>query len=263
MPAGSATAARPGLCSVTYRQMAPRDVVACAADAGLAVVEWGGDRHVPPGDVGTAAEVRALTVEAGLSTSSYGSYFRAGVTDFGEWPAVVRTAVALGAPRVRVWAGVVGSAGAGGEQRDAVVRALREAGRIAADHGVVVATEFHAGTLADSAAATIGLLDEVARPDVRTYWQPPEGMPDAEAVAGLRELGDRVCALHVFSWWPGNHRLRLPARSALWHEVFDVVRSQGRVLDSLLEFVPQDRPDLLREEAAALVAMSALTEEVP
>src|SRR5665647_2180913 len=176
VPVGSAVAARPGLCSVTYRQMAPRDVVACAADAGLAAVEWGGDRHVPPGDVGTAREVRALTVEAGLSTSSYGSYFRAGVTDFGEWPAVVRTAVALGAPRVRVWAGVVGSAGAGGEQRDAVVRALREAGRIAADHGIVVATEFHAGTLADSAAATIGLLDEVARPDVRPrpadrWWQ--------------------------------------------------------------------------------------------
>ena len=40
---------RPGLCSITFRDLSVDDVVALAADAGLAGIEWGADRHVPPG----------------------------------------------------------------------------------------------------------------------------------------------------------------------------------------------------------------------
>ena len=48
---------RPGLCSITFRDLAVDDVVALAAEAGLAGIEWGADRHVPPGsDAGSVAD---------------------------------------------------------------------------------------------------------------------------------------------------------------------------------------------------------------
>ena len=39
---------RPGLCSVTFRELDAERVVELAAEAGLACVEWAGDVHVPP-----------------------------------------------------------------------------------------------------------------------------------------------------------------------------------------------------------------------
>ncbi len=43
------TGIRAGLCSVTFRALPPERIVALAAAAGLDVIEWGGDVHVPPG----------------------------------------------------------------------------------------------------------------------------------------------------------------------------------------------------------------------
>ena len=67
---------RPGLCSVTLRALEPSAVVELAAAAGLEAIEWGGDVHVPPGDVDRAGQVRTLTEGAGLAVASYGSYLR-------------------------------------------------------------------------------------------------------------------------------------------------------------------------------------------
>ncbi len=92
----------PGLCSVTFRQLDPPALLDLAARAGLAAVEWGADVHVPVGDLATARDVAARTADAGLAVASYGSYWRAGPEDVGP---VLATARALGAPRVRVWAG--------------------------------------------------------------------------------------------------------------------------------------------------------------
>lgn len=101
----------PGLVSVTFRKLDVASVVSLAAEAGLTSIEWGADVHVPVGDSGAAAVARKLCAEAGLEISSYGSYYRAD-TDVGEFESVVTTAVALGAPSIRVWAGRVGSDGA-------------------------------------------------------------------------------------------------------------------------------------------------------
>ncbi len=49
---------RAGLVSVTFRQLSPEEIVRVAREAGLTVIEWGGDVHVPPGDSTT----RVLTV---------------------------------------------------------------------------------------------------------------------------------------------------------------------------------------------------------
>ncbi|MFC9244774.1 sugar phosphate isomerase/epimerase family protein [Streptomyces sp. NPDC057136] len=248
----SSTAPRPGLCSVTFRQLPAAEVARRAADAGLELVEWGADIHAPAQEPDTVRAVRDVSDRCGLTSCSYGSYFRAAPGELAGFPALTRAAVLLGAPRMRVWAGGVGSRAASPSERHAVVAGLREAAAIAADHGVELALEFHAKTLTDTVASTVRLLDEVGADNLRTYWQPPLDASDEAALAGLAELVDRVSAVHVFSWWPGNRRLPLAAREDLWARVFDMLDERQLRPDALLEFVPGDDPDVLAREAGTM-----------
>lgn len=244
-------AIRPGLCSVTFRALAPERIVALAARAGLAAIEWGGDRHVPAGDVARAAAVARMTSGEGLAVASYGSYFRSD----GETPieAVLDSAEALGAARVRVWAGSRGSAESSPADRARTVAHLQGAASAAEARGLSLALELHAGTLTDTAASTLRLLDEVDSTALSTYWQPAVGATDDAVLADQRVLAERTSALHVFSWWPGEERRPLRAREALWRRVFSAAASAAAPpRDALLEFVPDDDPELLAGEADAL-----------
>ena len=51
----------PGLVSITFRALAPREIVDLAARARLAGIEWGGDIHVPHGDLQRAGEAGRMT----------------------------------------------------------------------------------------------------------------------------------------------------------------------------------------------------------
>lgn len=242
----TSSVSRVGLCSVTYRALPVGQVVALAEKAGLGLVEWGADVHAPPGNVAALREVRATTEGGGLRTCSYGSYWCAGRDDLSAFAATAAAATALAAGRIRVWAGTEGSVGA--QDRSSVVAALREAAQIAAEQDLQVALEFHPGTLTDTAASTASLLDEVGHDALSTYWQPPIDESDAVALAGLRTIHERVSAVHVFSWWPGWHRLPLAGRESLWREALALVGP----IDLLLEFVPDDDPTLLAGEAHTL-----------
>lgn len=246
------TGIRAGLCSVTFRSLPPERIVALAAAAGLDAIEWGGDVHVPPGDVARAAEVARMTTDAGLAVASYGSYFRAGAEE--SLTAVLDSAAALGADRVRVWAGGHGSAEVSEEERARVTTRLRAAAVEAAARGIGLALEFHGGTLADTAPATRQLLHEVDHPMLSTYWQPTVGAAVPVALEEFRQLSPHVSAAHVFSWWPGTERHPLRSRSALWTRFFAAAATAPRrPRDALLEFVPGDAPALLAGEAAALL----------
>ncbi|MGY3678093.1 sugar phosphate isomerase/epimerase family protein [Streptomyces sp. TE33382] len=254
---------RTGLCSVTFRQLPATEVARRAAEAGLEVVEWGADVHAPPDDTDAVRAVRDASDSYGLDCCSYGSYFRATPGELDAFPAIARAAVLLGAPRVRVWAGGAGSRAAAPRERSETVACLREAARIAADHGLELALEFHTRTLTDTVVSTLRLLDEVGADNLRTYWQPPLDVPDGEALAGLMELGDRVSAVHVFSWWPANHRLPLADREDLWSGVFELLERRSTPVEALLEFVPGDDPDVLTREATTLRRAAALTPGTP
>lgn len=245
------TKIRPGLCSVTFRSLDPSQVVELAADAGLEVIEWGGDVHVPPGDVDRAARVAELTADAGLESCSYGSYFRAGPEE--PLTLILDSAEALGVDRVRVWAGSIGSDEASPEVWNSTISRLRDAADEADARGMGLALEFHSGTLADTAPTTLRLLDEVGSRALSTYWQPTVGAAVDTVLAEYRALAAHTGAAHVFSWWPTHERLPLRARDALWTRFFgEALAAPHPPRDALLEFVPGDDPALLRGEAAAL-----------
>jgi len=244
-----------GLCSVSFRRYPPGKVIELAAHAALTAIEWGADLHVPPDAPPSEAEsVRALGVERGISVASYGSYFRA--SDVEGFLPVLETAQRLQAPRVRVWAGEQSSDMATTSQRRRIGAVLQECATAAAERGVQVGLEFHGGTLTDSVESTERLLDEVDNGNLRTYWQPPVGASDEEAIAGLERLGDRVCAVHAFSWRPDGTRMPLESRATLWRNVLELLETRTVVTDVLLEFVVDDAPKSLIADAAVLRALS-------
>ncbi|GGE98081.1 sugar phosphate isomerase/epimerase family protein [Mycetocola zhadangensis] len=248
----STPSVRPGLCSVSLRESSVDEVLSLAASAGLESIEWGGDVHVPPGDTDTAKSVGERTRAAGLDVASLGSYYRCDLAE--DFSPVLSSAAALGAPRIRVWAGEISSADATPIDREEIATRLDSAASHASEYGIELALEFHNGTLADTAESTLALLSDVASTNVSCYWQPPVDMNDDAALAELSQLAARVSTVHVFSWWPQHERLPLSSRSELWTRALPFTATFPSVTDALLEFLPDDDPALLNREAATLRA---------
>jgi 3-dehydroshikimate dehydratase len=253
LPSTDAHEPRIGMCSVTLRAEAPGAVIERAVAAGLDSIEWGSDVHLPAGDLDLAEAMGRRTREAGLTVCSYGSYvgfpWARGVPE--RFDAVLETAQALGAPRIRVWAGPHGSEAADVDARTRATDDLREMVALAAAAGVEVAVEFHGGTLADTAASTRQLLTDLGGA-ASTYWQPRVGATDDEALGDLAALASDVSTVHVFSWGSSYDRHPLAWRRDLWTRALPRIASSPRITDLLLEFLPADDADLLPTEAAEL-----------
>jgi sugar phosphate isomerase/epimerase len=245
----------PGLVSITFRKLSPAEIIALVRKAGLVGIEWGGDIHVPHGDVGRAREVRAMTQEAGLRVAAYGSYYRAGFSETNGLPfkQVLDSAVELGAPTIRVWPGNKGSAELGAEGRRVVVEDLRRIAGLAAQVGVSISTEFHGGTLTDTNDSAGRLLEEVDHPNLFTCWQPHNGEATDECVAGLRAVAPRLSNVHVFHWWPTSaERHPLAEGEARWAEFWREIGPLAGERFAMLEFVPGDTEEAFLRDAATL-----------
>lgn len=241
-----------GLVSITFRKLSPEEIITLVVQAGLEGIEWGGDVHVPHGDVARARQVRQWTVDAGLAIPSYGSYYRLNAADSPPFAAVLDSAVALGAPVVRVWAGKIGSDQADEAFRQAVVEESRAIADLAQQAGVVVAYEFHGNTLTDTNESALRLLREVDHPNVKVYWQPMRVAAEPYRLDGLRAVLPWLAHLHVFTWDQDGTRLPLAAGQALWQERLDIVRAAGHELTAMIEFVQNDAPQAFLDDATTL-----------
>jgi sugar phosphate isomerase/epimerase len=247
---------RSGLVSITFRKLTPRQVVDASAAAGLAGIEWGGDVHVPLGNLAQAAEVRRMTTDAGLTVAAYGSYYRAGTSEAAglTFESVLETARVLGAPVIRIWAGPKGSEKMDAAARAGIVADSRRIAGLAARAGIVVASEYHGGTLTDTDLSAAAYLAEVGHNNFKTYWQPRVGNDVEEAVASLTLVLPQLAHLHVFHWWPDvAHRLPLSAGTDRWSRYLALAATRPGDGFAMLEFVPNDDPALLPAEAATLI----------
>ncbi|HUX75213.1 MAG TPA: TIM barrel protein [Anaerolineae bacterium] len=242
-----------GLVSITFRKLSPREIVDLVVQAGLAGVEWGGDVHVPHGDLRQARLVRRLTREAGLRIAAYGSYYRVGADGTGPFEPILDTAVELGAPLIRVWAGDRASADADAPFRARVVRETQQAADLAAGAGIAIAYEFHPRTLTDTDESARRLLEDVAHENVGSYWQPPPGASMADNLAGLDAVLPWLRNVHVFTWHrTTGERVPLADGEAGWMRVLRKVASTGRDHFALVEFVRDDAEESFLHDAATL-----------
>ena len=246
-----------GLCSITFRKLTPQQVVDLSAQAGIDGIEWGGDVHAPHGEVKTADEVRRITEDAGIKVSSYGSYYRVVKSkDEGiEFASVLDSAIALGAPIIRVWAGGLGSADADQAYRDAVAEETRAICDMAAAEGIQIATEFHAGTLTDTNESALRLLKDVDHPNLTTYWQPVVFESMEWRLDGLRSVLPWLTYLHVFQWegvGKDRKRLELSEGESDWIQYMKLAAEKEGDRYCLLEFVKGDEPEQFLKDAGAL-----------
>ncbi|MFT7834665.1 TIM barrel protein [Saccharothrix sp. BKS2] len=243
-----------GLASVTFRGRTVEEVVDLAAGAGLGVVEWGADVHVPPGDPVGAARAARLCRERGLTVGTYGSYYKAGDSEPADFDRALAAAGALGAPRIRVWAGVRGSAETGPAEREAITDDLRRCARLAAEGGVAVTVEHHVSSLTDTLDSALRLRRDV--PGLVGHWQPREEPDVRECLADVTALLPGLAAVHAFSWGADGFTERLPLadRADLWRPVLALLAGDGAERHVLLEFVQDDDPDAFRRDAATLLS---------
>ena len=242
---------RAGLVSITFRNKTPREIVALMKRAGLSQVEWGGDVHVPP-DGRSAPEVRRMSADAGLEICAYGSYFRVG-DSMDSLLRCMDAACALGAPLMRIWCGNnVISANLSGGERAEIVDGLLAACDAAKTRNLILAPEFHSGTLTDSLSSTERLLTETACADnLRFYWQPRWDWPAEDALRALALVRPRMAHAHVFSWrHEGSNTIRLPLSEGefLWKRALPLLDGHRM----LLEFVQNDDPNALLRDAETL-----------
>ena len=248
------TVFRPGLCTVTFRQLSPEDVVALAAECGIVGIEWAGDVHVPAGQIDVARHVRSLTEEAGLSVVSYGSYIAPPSDDERAFATVLETAQALGAPNIRIWPGARNrdSATYSSAERRQVAQAIRHMARMADDASVTVSLEYHPGSLTDDLGSAQRLMAEIDDPNVFLYWQPWPGLHLETALEEIRAVGPETSHVHVFAWDREKNRYPLADRRNYWSTVLKAMpetRWRGERF-AMIEFVKGDSPDQFRDDAA-------------
>lgn len=244
-----------GLVSISFRKIPAIELIDIAVENKLRYIEWGGDVHVPHGDLDTAAEIRKQMDKKNLLCAAYGSYYRAGVPEQPDFSGIAETAALLGAPTVRVWAGNVGSEQCSEEQWNDIISDLRRISAIAASRGVSISTEYHRNTITDTNASAMRMLEEISSSNFYTYWQPPVDTSVEYQLEGLKQVLPRLTNVHVFQWGveEGNI-IRLPLADGFeeWKRYFELIKSSERDHVAMLEFIKDDSLEQLKADAATL-----------
>ncbi len=254
------------LTSVTLRSYSAEEVVSILADNNIDAVEWAGDVHVPPGDLETASSVQSLCDKAGITCTSFGSYYQCDEGGPGKGPfqfdlgaeIALETATALGVPAIRVWAGRQGSASATTEYRDEVVRCLAAFCDRAEALGMSVHLEFHRNTLTDTAESALALIEAVARKNLYSYWQPRHGVDVTSNLNDIEVLADHLSHVHVFHWLlqEGDtfavERRPLTEGKERWESYFTALEKLPGERYAMIEFVKEDELKQLAEDVDVL-----------
>lgn len=241
----------PGVVSATFKTLPAEEVIRLAAENHLEAVEWSENAHVMPGDSAGAAALKQVTEAAGLTIAAYGSYYRLGEYEdpAAVFAASLTSASALGAPTIRVWAGVKASADADNEYRARLAKEAAMIAEMATGVNIKVAFEWHKNTLTDTNESAMQLLSDADHPNLYCLWQPTVALTPAQRVEGIRLLGERMVNFHVYSWPDGK---RGPLNAAEWAYYLDAANCGGSHY-ALLEFVRDNTPEQFADDAARLI----------
>jgi sugar phosphate isomerase/epimerase len=253
---------QPGVVSITFRKLTVEQIIELTKSSGLQYIEWGGDLHVPHGDIERARRVGDLTRSAGFEISAYGSYYKVGHSESEglSFQAVLDSAVAIKAQVIRVWAGAKEDQQADDAYRSIIASESRRIAGMAADKDIKVAFEYHMGTLTNTGQSCRDLLEVIDHPNVFVFWQPIYGIGPAGNCEQMQRVKPWIIAVHVFHWWPTSEsRCLLEEGAKNWKRYFDELLEigQSRDLPVMLEFVKDELEDNFRKDATTLIKMLA------
>ena len=250
---------RAGLASVTFRQHEYQDVVKHVKIAGLSCIEWGGDVHAPHDAAEKANLIDAEMCANNLVTSSYGSYYRLGADGEPDiFERVMKVAVNLSAPVIRVWGGVCGSRRLSAEGRESIIKDALRVAEKAKQANIKIALEYHQDTITDTVKSALDFMEEArgrGGDNIYLYWQPNQNVQFLANKDALVDICPYLANIHVFAW-EGSMRLPLRAHSDRWAGYINIIREHsGAEHDFLLEFVKGDSADQMAEDAEVLAEL--------
>ena len=237
-----------GLVSISFRSLSPEELLCLCREAGLSSIEWGSDVHVKPEDQENLQAVLALEKEHGISCSSYGTYFKLGVHSLDTLPSYIETAKALKTDILRIWGGGKDFEKMSEEERKALLEEAKKAALIAEKSGVTLCLECHNGTVTSCLDGAKFIIEGTSSKALQMYWQPNQYKSLEENLAYAEWAAPYTKVIHVFNW---RENLRFPLGEAvgLWKRYLGYFDGTQTLL---LEFMPKNEPDELKEEAKAL-----------
>ena len=239
-----------GLVSISFRSKSVEEIARAARVAGLEAIEWGGDVHAPHGDLDAARNAAEISKKYGLECVHYGSYYKIGYSDPELFSSVLESARVLGAPIIRVWAGL-------GIDPDTLPkedywRIVADARRICDMAGdIIIATECHNDTLTEHYRYALKFFGDVGRDNLKTLWQPNQHHGFEYDIEAVEALLPYVVGVHVFNWEgdkPDKYPLKENAEK--WKAYMEILGQKQ--LNYMLEFMPDDNIESLSCEAEAL-----------
>lgn len=162
---------RLSLCTITFRHhlLSMGEIARFARGSGFDGIElWGVHaRNLGPGDHAewlAAYDLRVPMLSDYLPLDASPEVLTARMSD------LCGLARNWGAPRLRTFAGTKGSAATSADERAQIASRLRLAAAYLADHGLKLLVETHPGTLADTTASLVRLLEEIDHPALKVNF---------------------------------------------------------------------------------------------
>lgn len=239
-----------GLASIAFRHLPVEEIIRVAKDAGLSFIEWGSDVHAPKDDLENIDRVRKLTEEAGLSCSSYGTYFNTAKDAPEEIRGYITAAKRLGVDTLRVWCWGH-PYNLPEEEIQMRYNNCRQIAKIAEEEGVMICAECHSDTLTHDAASSLAFMEALHTPNFKMYWQPCELLTPEENVDFIRRVLPYVTNVHVYHYANKAHH-PLQEGQTLWAEY---IKALGKDRLFILEHLPGNDPALLPHQADTLRAI--------
>lgn len=241
----------PGLVSVSFRKLTPKEIMDAAAKAGLKWIEWGSDVHAPCKDIARLEEIAQLQKAAGLGCCAYGTYFRLGVHEPEALHSYIRAADVLGTRVLRLWCGDRSPAEYTPADLENLYTQCKKAANIAENAGVTLCMECHHWTITETAESALALMQAVDSPAFRMYYQPNQFKSVEENIRYARLLAPYTENIHVFNWLE-EQKFPLADGLAPWREYLSCFSGDHKLL---LEFMPDGKLETLPAEAAALFSL--------
>ena len=237
-----------GLVSISFRKHTPKEILEAMKEAGLTHIEWGSDVHAPYTDAERLSEIAQMQKEYGITCSSYGTYFRLGVTPIQELEGYIDAAKLLGTNILRLWCGDRSGDEMTDEQKSHLIAECKKAAEIAERNGVVLCMECHRKTFTQNLEDALSLMEEVNSPHFRMYWQPFQWQSIEQNLAYAEVIAPYTHHIHVFQW-------KDTAKFSLFEGIEEwqaYLGKFGTPRTLLLEFMPDDALSSLSKEADAL-----------
>lgn len=244
----SALKHRIGMASVSFRELSPRQILSASKAAGLDVIEWGSDVHAPATDIEAIKNIVELQNEFGISSSSYGTYFRIGTNTAEELCDYIAAAKMLGTNILRVWCGGKPEVNIEGEAREAFIAECQNLARVAEENGVVLCMECHKNTFTEKLSNTLELMERVNSKSFLMYWQPFLNLTIEENLEYAEKISEYTVHIHAFNI---KEKVRYSLADGI-EEWKSYVSKFTPPHTLLLEFLPHNDINELKDEADAL-----------